>query len=726
VQKKQNRIHVQRSAEFALNVKMGCCSGAASAGRLLMTTRGRPIISALQLILFAVFLTGCGNSPEEYTRYDVSFWKENPDIRKAAWEGMGLGGTEEAFDRKMEVLPGVTIDPPPEIGKDYFPEFPPDQPFDPSEWLTNSPSPSVADTGALRGGRIKYAILSFPPTIRTEGPNSSLSILTTIHNLIYERLLGYDSTLGDYVPGLATHWQIGEEKKTFRYRLNPKARWADGRPVTSDDVLASIEHLQNPDRQSPSTSQYWGALIENVEIIDKFTVEIRVKEARWRNMLTISSGLSIYPAAYIRMDGETYLKEWNWRLPPGTGPYELRREDIRQGRSITLRRRDDYWNEDDPSMDGVYNFDEVRLEVVRDSELMYQKLLAGELDMYFVNTAQRWIDEVDEEPAVYNGWIQKRRIWNLNPDGYGGYCFNMRNPPFDDRRVRLAFAHLFNRRKLFSKYFYYQYEYMDSYYPGQPWARSGAEPVRYDPDEARRLFEESGWIRGGDDRLVRKDDGVPFPRLTLEISNTNASSMRIHNLLKNELWREAGIELELKQIDGPSLLKKVWDQKFQIVYWFWSAGRFPNPEFGFHSRFADQKQSSNLSGIAIPEVDELIERYKFEFHSGERVRILQRIDELIFEEHPYALAWHSPSFRVLYWDKFGHPAEYASRYGDDINMILAFWWYDEKKDRRTQKNKAAGASTYPGFTLGQYDEIEQDYWMTHETPMPDAVKGGDS
>ncbi len=671
-------------------------------------------------IFFVLALMGgCGESSRETAVYPGEFWKENPRERVETWQKLEMEVPEEELDDTLSELTDVTLDPPPKIGVEYNPEFPPDQPFNPDEWETNTPGDSIADPRAKRGGTIKYAIQSFPPTIRTEGPNSSLSTLSTIHGLIYERLLGYDSDRGEYTPGLASHWQISEDRRTFRYRINPKARWADGRPVTSDDVIATLEHLRNPDRKSPSTAQYWTDLVEDARIIDRYIVEITSREARWRNMLSISVGLPVYPAAYIRMDGETYLTEWNWRLPPGSGPYELLQEDIKQGRSITLRRRDNYWDEDNPTMKGVYNFNEIRLDVVRDTELMYQKLLADELDIYIVSTAQRWIDEVDEEEAVRKGWIQKRRIWNRSPTGYGGYCFNMRVPPFNCRNVRLAFAHLFNRAKLFSKYFYYQYEYMDSYYPGQVYERPDARPIRYNPEEARRLLREDGWIRNEEGRLVSDEDGTSFPKLTLEISNANASSMRIHNLYKDELWREAGIEMELKQIDGPSLLKKVWDQKFQLVYWFWSASMFPNPEFGMHSRFAQQKQSSNLAGIAIPEVDELIEKYKYEFDYRERVKILQRIDELVFNEHPYALAWYSPSFRILYWDKFGHPPEYASKYGDDINMIFAFWWYDDEKDQITHRNMARGVSNYPDAPLGQYDEVEQDYWMNHDKPMPD-------
>jgi microcin C transport system substrate-binding protein len=662
-------------------------------------------------------MSGCGFQTDHADRFPPEFFQERPDLRAQLWSEIGLTGSETEFDTVMTKLPEVVLDPPPEIGVNYYPEFPPDVPFNPDEWETNSPGPSIADPNAIRGGMLRYAISSYPPTIRTDGPNSSLSTLSDIHGLIYERLLGYDSTLGRYTPGLATHWQVGEDRRTFRYRLNPDARWADGRPITSDDVLATIEHLQNPDRQMPSTNQFWNNLVESVQIIDRLTVEIRVHEPRWRNMLSISAGLAIYPAAYIRMDGETYLNEWNWKLPPGSGPYELREDDIRLGRSITLRRRDNYWDEDNPSMRGVYNFDAIRMEVVRDAELIYQKFLAGELDVHIINTGQRWVEEVEQEYAVQMGWIQRRRIWNRSPSGYGGYCFNMRNPPFDNRNVRLAVTHLFNREELFSKYFFYQYEYMDSYFPGQDWARPDAEPVRFNPHEARRLLRAEGWERDRSGRLVRKDDGTPFPKLTFELAGDSSSALRIHNLFRDTLWREAGIEMELKQVDSASLSKRVWEHQFQLVYWFWTASLYPNPEFPFHSRFAHQTQSSNLAGIQIPEVDELVVDYQFEFDYDRRVEMLQRVDKLVFDEHPYALAWYTPSFRLMYWDKFGHPDEYASRFGSHLNNVIAFWWFDPEKAKRTEANQAARKPNYPGKELNQYDDVEQDWWMHNDFPM---------
>ncbi len=646
-----------------------------------------------------------------------------PADRAGAWRTLGIDSDEAAFELKLEALRSVHVDPPPVVGRDYAPQFPPERPFDPTAWRTGPPAPTIAMPNARRGGMLRLATESWPPTIRTEGPNSRLALLSTMHGLIYESLLGYDLYEDRYVPQLASHWQIDPDRRTFRFRIDPTARWADGRPVTADDVVATFEHLRNPDRRDPLVQRMYGELVERVRMLDRLTVEIVAREPRWRSFLTIS-GTSIYPAAYIRMDGETYINDWNWRLPPGSGPYEIRPEDIKKGRSITLRRRSDWWREGRPGVRGLYNFDAIRFELVRSRELMYQKFLAGELDVYFVSVAQRWVDEVDQEQAVRKGWIQKRRVYNENPNGYGGYCFNMRVAPFSSRNVRLAFAHLFNREKLFAKYFFYQYEYMDSYFPGQKWARPDRERVHYDPERARALLAEDGWIARDEQGHLVNAEGRRFPKIILELGSSNPASLRIHRLFKDELWNEAGIELELKITDFPSLLKKVWDGQFKIVYWFWSAGFFPDPEYQFHSKFADEKQSNNLNGLKIPEVDAILDAYRFEFDPQKRLRMLQRLDGLIFDAHPYALAWYAPYFRILFWDKFGHPPEYGDRFADGLDTLISSWWYDEARERALKQAMRRGETRYPDRPLGQYDPVEQRWWLHHRMPAPRTSAGG--
>ncbi len=639
-----------------------------------------------------------------------------PYDREAAWKTLGLEGTEPDYDAKLPDLAKVVLDPPPVVGENYHPTFPPDLPFNPAEWQTNTPSPSIANPHAPKGGMLRLSMgESFPPTLRTEGPNSRLSTLSDIQDLIYETLLSYDIALGDYVPSLANYWQIGEDKKTFRFRINPKARWSNGQPVTADDVKATFEHNMNQDRKDPANAQQYQELIEEVKVLDRLTVEVRAKEARWRSLLTISWGTKIYPAAYIRMDGETYLTEWNWKLPPGTGAYELRPEDIQKGRAITVRRRRDYWDADNPYGAGTSNFDEIRWEVIRDEELEYQKFLAGELDIYQVTRAQRWVDELDREKAIAMGWVQRRKIYNQSPNGYGGYCFNMREAPFNSLQVRKAFAHLLNREKVFEKFTFYQYEYIDSYFPGQIWSRPNAERVRYDPAEALRLLAADGWTQRDAEGYLVNDREERFPTLTLEFASPGF--LRFFTLYKDDLWQQAGIKLELKQMDGSTLLKNVWDSKFKLVFWNWTASLFPDFEFQFHSKFADEPQTNNLNGYKNAEADAIMDAYKYEFDANKRREMLHRLDAILFEEHPYALAWYAPYFRVLYWDKLGHPPEYAGRFPRDINNITAYWWYDADKDRRLQAAKTQGQPLYEDRPGHQYDAVDQVWWKTHENPM---------
>jgi microcin C transport system substrate-binding protein len=662
--------------------------------------------AALLLLVSAV---GCGGSeaPPEYDR-------------GAAQAALGIPGarTGAELDQALAGLSEVPIDPPPEVGKDYAPVFPAPLPFDPAAWQTNTPPPSVADPRAVKGGKVNLATEQWPPTIRTEGPNSRLAFLSDMHSLIYETLVGFSMELQDYVPALASHWRMLDDKMTFQFRIDEAARWADGREVTADDVAASVEHYLNPDRKDPLVNEYWAALIDRVKVLDKYTVEIKAKEARWRSMITIGSGMQIYPAAYIRMDGETYLNEWNWRLPPGTGPYEIRPEDIKKGRSITMHRRKDYWAKDRPENAGAYNFDEIVWHVVRDRELMYQKLLAGEIDMYEVARASRWVDELDREPVIAKGWVQRRKVFYKVPQGYGGFCFNMRQPPFDSRNVRLAFAHLFNREKIFAKIVFNQYEYIDSYFPGQIWARPKAERVRFDPQAALDLLAKDGYVdRDGEGYLVKKD-GTRFPTLTLEFAA--ASFLRIFKVVTDDLWDKAGIKMDLKLIDSATLLKKVWDYQFQLVYWAWTANLFPEPIQQFHSKYADPKQTNNLNGLKNAEVDRLSTEYQTEFDARKRKQMLHDLDQILFEEHIYALGWYAPFFRILYWDRYGHPPEYVSRYTRDWINVMAYWWFDPEKNGKLVAAMEANRPLYPDKPKHQEEDPDVTYWNDHELPMPDA------
>ena len=175
---------------------------------------------------------------------------------------------------------------------------------------------------------------------------------------------------------------------TYRFRIDPNARFSNGTPVTSDDVVATYDLMVDKTLQDPGEQQTFEKLNRPVAE-SRYIVRVQARELNWRNFLYFS-GMPIYPAHILKtIDGDKYIKEYNFKMLPGTGPYIIREADIVKGQSVSLRRRNDYWNEKARANAGLNNFDELRFVVVRDDNLVFEMFKKGELDRYVVQRSPR-------------------------------------------------------------------------------------------------------------------------------------------------------------------------------------------------------------------------------------------------------------------------------------------------------------------------------------------------
>src|SRR5262249_6562815 len=137
--------------------------------------------------------------------------------------------------------------------------------------------------------------------------------------------------------------------------------------------------------------------------------------------------------------------------------------DIDKGKSITIRRRKDYWGEKYRANVGQNNIDQFRRVVVRDENLAIEMLKKGELDYYYVvGNPQVWVERFNTE-SVQRGILVKESFLNNYPTSPAYIAFNMRKNPFDDIRVRKAFPLFFNRDQMIQKLFYGLYKPQNSY-----------------------------------------------------------------------------------------------------------------------------------------------------------------------------------------------------------------------------------------------------------------------
>jgi len=548
-------------------------------------------------------------------------------------------------------------------------------------WTTRMERHALGDPSAPQGGQMLVGMLSdWPPTLRVAGKDWNDFFNYFTYPIMYQPLLEFDSVTQELVPALATHWQISEDKKTYRFRINPAAEWSDGTPVTSADVIATYKLLLDPTLLDPSAALTYGKMSTPVAL-SKYIVEVTAKSPDWLNLLNFAAR-HILPAHQIGdITGADYLDEYQFAYTAVTGPYEVKPEDIDTGNSITITRRTDWWAEDNPVYDGWYNIGSFKFSVVKDPALRFEKIKKGEIDYIQVPKAQWWVEVVPELEPVKRGLLQPRKFFTSAPNGVSGMAINMQRPGLDDVRVRKALQHLYDRETMIEKLYFNEYDPIVSYWPGSVYSNPDNALIGYDEVAAVELLEQAGWTDLNADGYRVKDG----KELGFTVAYESPLSERNLTVFQESANR-AGIRIELQLLTRATRWKNMRQRKFDLASTAWGAVIFPQPETSWSSALAAQMDNNNVVGFANARVDELVEAYNGAYDMSERRALLSEIDGIIYNEHPYILGWYSANQRVLYWNKFGMPDWGTHRYAEYDNLFHV-WWIDEDKVATLAKAK---------------------------------------
>jgi microcin C transport system substrate-binding protein len=538
------------------------------------------------------------------------------------------------------------------------------------KWETNDSYTPLGSPDAKKGGKIRLCMENFPATIRTKGKNANTTMNTLCEGMVYETLLNLSTHPYYFYPALANKWSVADDKVTFYYSINENAKWADGKFVKAQDVVATWDLLTDKEIQDPFTNNFWNKFERPVALNDQ-VVMVKAKEKTWRNFIYFSSQLFILPSHVIGdLSGEDYLKKFNNSMIFGSGAYELK--EYERPSRISFARRKNYWAQDEKQNLGMNNFDKIDFWFVEDENLIWEKFKKGDFDFTIINMARRWVNEMDFD-KVKKGWIQRRKVFNLKPKGTQGFSFNIREFPFDDINVRKAFAYLWPRGLLMEKLMYNEYEYIDSFFEDSPNKGDKVPKVRFNPDMARKFLAESGWTERNNMGYLEKDGKALEVTLNYVGKGTEKFFTKYQEELKN-----VGIRLNLKEVTWATYIKEVGERNFQLAYGAYTGSSFPMPEYSFHSKYADQNNSGNRWGYKNKEVDKLSSAYEASYDPEERTELLQKIDNILTNDYLMAFAWYGPAERVAYWDKFSYPFHVFGKTGD-WRTTVNFWWYDEAK-----------------------------------------------
>lgn len=553
--------------------------------------------------------------------------------------------------------------------------------------------PLLGDPRACKGGRIVMETNSYPTHLSFYGPERDFHHFQTYAEAFLNTLVTVHPNTLEIIPELAT-LEEPEPGRVFVFRIDPDARWSDGKPIVAEDVLMVWDLIHAPEVTEVVLKQEMEQFEKPVKVDDK-TVRWEAKKASWRNIQMLAT-LPIYPAHLT--NPKTFLADWRWKPLAYSGMYELGRHE--DGKFYELVRRKDFWGEGKRQFIGIGNFDTLYFKVIENSELAFENFKAGEVDYYLVTRAQKWVEETDFD-KVKKGWVQKQRLYMKEPQVPSQMAFNLEHPIFKDPKVRRALFWLFDRESLHDQLFYHQYTNKNSYFANSIYENPANEKITFNPEKGLALLAEAGWTQRDADGILMKDGR----RLEFEFIYIHPDAERVYTPIQ-ETFRKYGVAMNLKLIQPPAWSKIMDAKEFEMVYANWGNTPFPDPRNLWHSQRAKEPSTSNVTRFQDPRVDALIEQYEAEFDLQKRAEILQQIDGLLYEATPYLLDWYPDNWRNLWWDKFGMP-EWCTWNSIDIRYTLWWtWWWDESRAQRLSAAMSAGTSVPQA-------PPENDYWKRH-------------
>ena len=224
---------------------------------------------------------------------------------------------------------------------------------------------------APKGGRIVFGVQG---TFDTLNPFSVRGIaaqgIAPPTALVFQGLMArsFDEPFSLY--GLVAETiETPEDRSWVQFRLNPKARFSDGAPVTAEDVLFSFNLLK--DKGKPNFRNWYGK-VAKAEAPDERTIRFDLAGADDRELPLI---LALMPVFARHATNPELFEQTNLKAPIGTGPYVV--AEVKPGESVTYRRNPDYWAKDLPIARGLHNADEIRFEYFRDGNSLFEALKGG-------------------------------------------------------------------------------------------------------------------------------------------------------------------------------------------------------------------------------------------------------------------------------------------------------------------------------------------------------------
>lgn len=553
-------------------------------------------------------------------------------------------------------------------------------------WLTNDSDPVYSSPLAKKGGVLHTALLTFPMTFRTVGPDSNFTFAGVLRDCCLG-LIGIHPNTGNIIPEIATHWAFGKDGKTMYFKINPKARWSDGMPVTAADFEYTLEFMSSKYIAAPWYNEYYTKEIDKVIIYDDHTIAVVASSVKPDLYLKIA----IHPTPkhfYGTLDKD-FIQKYNWKPAPNTGAYQI--SDFKKGKYVEFERKKDWWGKDLVYFKNRFNIDKVVFKVIMDYSRQWEYFKKGYIDVFTLTLPEYW--HVKSNIALAEkGYINKIQFFNDVPRSASGFWLNQAKEPFTDQRARYAFAHGMNISKVIKHVLRDDYFRLEHGYMGYGrYSDNSISARRFDLDRAASYMKDAGWTRGADS--IWEKDGKRFS-VTVTYGIDEHTPRLV--VLKEEA-KKAGIELLLDRQDPSAAYKKIIEKRHQIAWMGWTTSLRPQFWGQFHSVNADKPQTNNITNTKDPVLDSLIDQYRKAVDEKQRIKLALEIERKINEIGSFVPTFMVPYVRHAYWRWLKLPDFRGTKMSEDLfepfnSATGGLFWFDESAHKETLEAQKEGKS----------------------------------
>jgi peptide/nickel transport system substrate-binding protein len=478
------------------------------------------------------------------------------------------------------------------------------------------------------------------------------------------------------------------------FHLDPAARFSDGTPITSAEVVFTFNLLKAKGRPQQRAAF---SLVKAIDAPDDWTVRYDLSGANDRELpLT----LAIMPVLSRAHTDAEHFEDQTLQIPIGSGPYRV--AEVKPGQGLVLERDPNYWAKDLPISRGLNNFDRIRIDYYRDATAMFEAFKAGLIDFRIEDDTNRWRNGYDF-PAARDGRVIKAAIPSGLPKGVSGFAFNTRRPPFADVRVREALASMFDFEWINANLFAGAYKRSEGFFDdselssiGRPASERERALLAPYPGAVRDDVMEGAWRApvsdaSGRDRAIAKSaleelaaagyslrngrlvDAHDAP-LAFEILVKNRDEERLALAYSRNLAR-IGVTANVRLVDEVQFQRRRTSFDFDMMIGSWVASPSPgNEQRGrWSSAAANAEGAYNISGVASPAVDAMIAAILAANTNEDFVAAVRALDRLLISGFYIVPLYYAPEQWIAYSAKLGRPDKTPL-----FGVELSTWWRREK------------------------------------------------